>query len=986
MVRKTVTLVFCDVADSTPLGEQLDPEALRGVWSRYHETARDVLERHGGTVEKFIGDAVMAAFGIPLVHEDDPLRAVRAAAELRDSIAQLNDELERTSGIRIAVRFGVNTGEVFAGDPEQGQAFATGDAVTVAQRLESAAPPDEILVSDATLRLVRDAVRAERVPALELKGKSAPVAAWRLLAVEPEAALGVARRMDAPFVGRAAELARLQEELAAAVEERSCRVATIVGEPGVGKSRLAAELIAAGEGRLEVLEGRCLPYGNGITYWPLVEIVRRLDLDDVLDGEEDAEVVHGRILEAVGRADARARSDELYWAVRRLFEAIARRRPLLVVLDDIQWAEPAFLDLIEYLEGWSRDAPILLCCLARTDLLDVRPGWGGSATISLAALPRSELQTLIEHLAGPLDAGAVEALGRATGGNPLFLEEMLRMLVEDGVLVEHDGRLESRTAVEALPVPETVQAVLAARLDRLGPEELAVLQRASVIGQVFWWGAVAALTPDDEAATVAATLQALVRKGLIRPDRRTFAGEDGFRFGHILIRDAAYDSMAKRQRAELHERCADWVQERAGEGGELDEILGHHLEQAHLYLAELGPADPALAGRAATLLTRAGRRAFAREDPHAAASLLGRATALLDPGAEELPAVLLEHATALHRAGRLDEAVELFDRLQDAATPPRVAAAAQLERAFLRISSGEGSVDEVLDAAERATTVFAELGDDAGLAQAWNSVATQFFWRGLTGQMEEAALRALAHARAAADVSQELWAQNALCIALAHGPTPADEAARRCRELLARGEELGADALPLFTLAAVEAMRGRLTEAWDLYDRGVARGVRGVRASVSLYAHPLFELDPTRAEDALRATLRTLDEIGIRTGRRTAAVMLAEALLARDASAEAEAWLESPDAIVFPAEDVTTSVLARRVEARLLGGAAGAAKAAEAVAAARETESPLLLAGALVVLSEVGGGSEPMAEAAALWEAKGNVLALRRLDTAPAAR
>jgi tetratricopeptide (TPR) repeat protein len=472
----------------------------------------------------------------------------------------------------------------------------------------------------------------------------------------------------------------------------------------------------------------------------------------------------------------------------------------------------------------------------------------------------------------------------------------------------------------------------------------------------------------------------------VRPDTRTFAGEDGFRFGHILIRDAAYDSMSKRLRADLHQRFADWVEQRAGDGAELDEILGHHLEQAHLYRAELGAADRSLAERACILLARAGRRALAREDNHAAATLLDRAAALLDPQGEELAAVLLDRATALHRAGRLDEAVELFDRLQDGITPPRVAASAQLERAFLRISSGEGSVDEVLEAAERATTVFAELGDDVGLAQAWNSVATQFFWRGLGRQMEEAALRALQHARAAGDERQELWALNALCIALAHGPTPAEEAARRCREYLARGEELGVDALPLFTLAAVEAMRGRLADAWELYERGVARGVGGVRASVSLYAEPLFELDPRRAEEALRQTLRTLDTLGIRTGRRTAAVMLAEALLARGARDEAQAWLESPDAVSFPAEDVTTMILAWRTEARLLGGGPGIDVARRAVAAARETESPNLLAGTLRVLAELDGGSEPLVEAAALWEAKGNVLAVRRLDIAAAAR
>ena len=295
-------------------------------------------------------------------------------------------------------------------------------------------------------------------------------------------------------------------------------------------------------------------------------------------------------------------------------------------------------------------------------------------------------------------------------------------------------------------------------------------------------------------------------------------------------------------------------------------------------------------------------------------------------------------------------------------------------------------MQEVFAAAERATAVFAELEDDAGLAQAWNSVATQFFWRGLVGQMEPAALRAREHARAAGDERQELWSVNALCIALAHGPTPAEEAAQRCRELLARGEELGADALPLFTLAAVEAMRGRLGDAWELYDRGVARGVGGVRASVSLYAEPLFELDPGRAEEALRLTLRTLDEIGIRTGRRTAAIMLAEVLLARGARTEAEAWLRSPDARSFPAEDVTTMILAHRTEARLRGGEAGAKLARQAVAAARETESPHLLAGTLAALAEVTGASEPLAEAAALWEAKGNVLAVQRLDMAASAR
>ncbi len=994
MVRKTVTLVFCDVVDSTPLGERLDPEALRGVWSRYHDCARQVLERHGGTVEKFVGDAVMAVFGIPVVHEDDAMRAVRAAVELRTAIAGLNDELEQTFGVRIGLRTGVNTGEVLAGDPAQGQAFATGDAVVVAQRLEAAASSGEILIGDATMRLVRDAVTAQPLGPLVLKGKSEAVAAWCLDEVTPDAS-GRTRRLDSPLVGRASELARLQDELANAVAGRTCNVVTVLGEPGVGKSRLAAELVSSLGADTLVLEGRCLPYGQGITYWPMAEIVRRLSgprpprdvVHELLAGLPEGESVAERVLEAIGLGEPRSRSDELYAAFRSFLETLARDRPTVIVLDDVQWAEPAFLDLVEYLAGWSRDAPMLICCLARPELAELRPSWTAAPAIRLQPLERDESRLLLENMAGPVDPAAADVVGKATGGNPLFLEEMLRMLVEDGLLVERDGRLEALAEFEALRVPETVQAVLAARLDRLDEDERAVLQRAAVIGQVFWWGSVADLTPPDSASEVATHLQALVRKGLVRPDRRTFANEDGFRFGHILIRDAAYESMPKQLRAELHERHADWVESRAGKDADLDEILGHHLEQAYRYRVELGPASDAQAlraERACTTLARAGRRALAREDPHAAAALLGRAASLLAPEAEHLPGVLLDHAIALSRAGALADAQGLFDRLLAADPPARVAASAQLERAMMRIASGQGSLDELLEAAERATEVFAELGDDTGLAQAWNSVATQLFWRGQMSQMEVAAQRALEHARAAGDVRQELWALNATCIALAHGPTPVDEAAARARTLLVRAEELGVDALPLYTLAAIEGMRGNLREAWELYERADTRGVGGVRASVCLYAEPLFELDPERAEEKLRQLLRMLDELGVPTGRPAAVVMLAEALLAGGRHAEAKELMAVPGRA--EGEDASTQILRGRTTARTLGGVEGAALAREAVEQARATESSHLLAGALVALAEVTGNRAPLVEAASLWEAKGNAPAVRRLDIRAEAR
>ena len=630
------------------------------------------------------------------------------------------------------------------------------------------------------------------MPALDLKGKSEPVDAWRLLDVEPDAA-GVARRLDSPLIGRAAELDALLAELDRVVSDRACRIVTIIGEPGIGKSRLAAELIAtAGEDAL-VLEGRCLPYGNGITYWPLVEVVRDLDLGQILGGEPDGEIAHERILDAIGRAEPRSRSDELYWAIRRLLETLAREQPLVLVLDDIQWAEPAFLDLVEYLAGWSRDAPILVCCMARPDLAELRQAWGG-ATIQLSPLPREHVRTLLENLAGPLDPDAADAVGRATGGNPLFLEEMLRMLVEDGVLVERDGRLEPLAAVDSLPVPETVQAVLAARLDRLGEDELAVLQRAAVIGQVFWWGAMADLSPPEEVSEVAGRLQALVRKGLIKPDARTFAGEDGFRFGHILIRDAAYDSMPKRLRAELHERYAAWAEQR--EGAELDEIIGHHLEQALSFRLELGPSGPeeaALADRATERLTRAGRRALGRGDIHAASSLLGaprRSSARTIRAASSWPR---SSGSCSPKSGELVRAEELLTGVierADADAAELVRLAARIERVALRLRSDpRGGWEDDLEIVEAALPAleaqpYLDRRAHRTLARGWFLVGlVRGLWAGHVGRGEDALRRAQTHAAAAGDRWQESEIVGRLGFAAWSGPLPsmtASASASRC--------------------------------------------------------------------------------------------------------------------------------------------------------------------------------------------------------------
>src|SRR5215218_9192288 len=449
LVRKTVTVLFCDVTGFTSLGEQVDPETMRGVMLRYFDEMRAVLEHHGGTVEKFIGDAVV---GVPTLHEDDALRAVRAAHEMRTRLAKLNDdELEERYGVRLEMGIGVNTGEVVAGDPSTGQTVATGDGVNVAARLQQAAGPGEILLGRETHRLVRGQVRAGPLEAFQLKGKRSPVAPWRLDQVLATAH-GTLRRLTAPLIGRDEELAFLQDVYERAVNEESCRLVTVFAAAGLGKSRLAEEVGAKLLGA-RVVSGRCLPYGHGITFWPIVEIVRQIA--GIVEGDSTEEarrkiaallppresaLVSERIAGVMGLGEEMGQVEEAFWALRKLFESLGRSRPLVLVLEDIHWAEPTLLDLIEYLVGWSSGVPIMILCLARPELLEARPAWASprpnADSIVLQPLGTSEVDALLANLvgAGKLDHAVARKIAAAAEGNPLFVEEMLRMLIDDGVL------------------------------------------------------------------------------------------------------------------------------------------------------------------------------------------------------------------------------------------------------------------------------------------------------------------------------------------------------------------------------------------------------------------------------------------------------------------------------------------------------------------------------------------------------------------------
>ena len=673
-----MTVVFSDISGSTSLSQRLDPEVFRRVMSRYFEEMRAVLERHGGRVEKFIGDAVMAVFGIPTIHEDDALRAVRAAVDMRSALDRLNIELMEGAGVTMSLRTGVNTGEVVAGDPSAGT-LVTGDAVNLAARLESAARPGEILIGNDTHRLVRDAVRAEPLEPLTLKGIGREVTAHRLLEVIPGAA-GALRRMDAPLVGRDDDLSALQSAFETSVLGRSCRLVTILGSVGVGKSRLGLEFARQVEDDALVLQGRCLSYGEGRAMWPVAEVVKqamvirdddteeqaRNKIQSFLAGEDDAGTIAREVSELIGLSGPRSGAGPGYRAVIDLFEALARRRPLVLIFDDIHWADSAFLDLVREIFEASEDAPILLLCVARSELLDHVPTWGepedGASTVTLAPLDDEECRRLLGFVLGRSTptTEAQERIITAAEGNPLFLEEMLAMLIEEGLLQRSDGRYVLELDPSVIKVPPSIQALLAARLDRLGAIDRSIVEAATIVGEVFREDEVASLLPAAVNAGLGERLNALVAREFIRPETAGVAKSGSFRFHHTLVRDVAYEAIPKGRRAELHLRFADWLESSARAWSRwLQEALAYHLETAFWLRAELGPVDEkisSLAERAADQLGSAGRKAHAAHDMPAAANLMRRAVSIAPADHTGRLEMLPLFAEALVEIGEYEEA------------------------------------------------------------------------------------------------------------------------------------------------------------------------------------------------------------------------------------------------------------------------------------------------------------------------------------------
>ena len=1022
--RKTVTLVFADPKPTTLDGAPPNPEALRDVMTRYFDAMKVRLEQHGGTVERFIGDAVMAVFGLPVRHEDDALRALRAAAAMQAAMPALNDQFRAAWGLELRNHIGVNTGEVIAGDASLGQRLVTGDAVNTAARLEQAAGPEETILGELTYRLARDQIEVEQIPPLALKGKAEPVAAYRLVGIRRPQAEGAS--LTTPFVGREQEMDRLETTLTDVVATRSCQLVTVIGEAGVGKSRLIREFAsrASARERTQVLRGRCLPYGDGVTFWPITEIVRRaagIEDDDPADlalskiaeiaraatgRTDDVAGIADRVGAAIGVSTTQYPGSELFWGIRKLLEAIASRRPLLAIVDDIHVAGPTFLELLDHLLDAVHDAPILLLTTARHDLVESRTQWAEdhqAEQLILEPLTSNDADGMLDQLLAGLAASVRRRIVAAAEGNPLYVEQITSMLVETGALRQLGATWVATTSSDELEIPPTVQALVAARLDGLRFEERRVIDPASVIGLGFPLDAVVHLVPEDAAAEVPACLQSLTAKRFVRP---SLTDEDFYQFGHSVIKDGAYGSLLKRTRAELHERFVDWAEPLNRERGrelEFEEILGYHLEQAYRYRSALGSVDPAtreLGRRAAERLASAGRRAFGRGDAPAAASLLRRATGALPDLDADRVELLTELAEAEIEQGRFDAAGAALEDARHAAEAignVRLEARQALVRYQLNhVTSGSiGDTEQVAAHVHQMIAVFDADGDAAGLARSWRLLWVIYGTTGALEQAADAASRVVEITSKSGDSRLAARAAVAYSQAALESPMPVLEAIVRSEALMdAVGLDRIAEARFLAIRSVLHAMLGQFDQARGMYRRSheimtdLGPSITAAGASLESSRVEMLAGDPAAAERELRRDFEILETLDERYYRSSVAGLLGHALYALGRFEEAGRHVQVAEELAG-ADDVFSQVTWRTARAKLWArkgrGAAAVALAREAVAMAgsgsyieQHAESLLDLAEVLRMIGPEGAQMPALKEALALFERKGDVVSAER--------
>jgi DNA-binding SARP family transcriptional activator len=1000
--RKTIAVAVSDVVIEPDAGGMLDPELVARLTERVWERLAGSVGRHHGLVYGVAGGRAISVFGAALAHEDDALRAARAVLEAAAELAEPGAWLGSMPRVRLCLRAGIEAGVAVVARDAAGTLSVSGNVVLAAEAAAAAAAAGEILVGPTARWLLEANARLEPPAA-----RGAERGYARVAAVEPASARRQ-RRHDAVLVGRTDELAELQHAVVRVGRERRCLLVTLLGEAGIGKSRLALEL-AESTRAARVVWGACRSYGEAVTFAPLA------DVSEALAGGNPSQAAFARLLggegeEVAGAAAVLARvlagetvaaPEEIFRAARRLLEAAARERPLVVVLEDVHWAEPTFLDLIEHVAEWSRGAPLLLLCLARAELLEERPSWGSgkinAQTLLLEPLSAAESQALVEELAAGqgLAPEARRRIAAFAGGNPFFVEQLLALASQ-----------EPSYAAE-LSSPPSVQALLSARLDRLPEGQRRLLEHAAVLGAEFAAEALRPLLPASLGETAAEGLEQLTQRKLLRPLETGLQRGDRYGFAHALIREAAYETLSKRQRALLHRRHADWLEQSDSQPpAELDELIGYQLELAYLCQRELAEPDRPLGKRAAARLLAAGRRAYGIGDIPKAISLFARTTGLLEEADPARAETLAELAEALRDAGELaraqatlDEAIAAAGRCGEAAAEARALAV----RWQIRLQTDTAvSFQEAADAIGATIDRLADLGHERGLAKAWVSLAEVPYLRGRAAASEQALERGLAFARAAGDPRTEALAMNALVGVLVSGPTPVAAATRRCEEILQRtsGDDRVA-AAALRALGGLSAMQGRFEDAWCYVerDRAILRdlGLRIVASSSAVMGGQVGLLagEPQRAEAELRWGYQTLAEIGDRNGLATVAAALADAVLAQGRAEEALAIAATGRECAAP-EDVPTQVGWRGPAATALarrGEQAEAERLArEAVELAERTDFLDLHAGVLLSLAEVlslGGRqaeATASAEAAAvLYARKGNLVALARAQAAATA-
>ena len=981
--RRLVTILFIDLAGSTDLAHRIDAETLHRVMGDYYGAARTAVGGHGGHIEKFIGDAVMAVFGFPRANEDDALRAVRAAWDMRRMIDAANTDLGERWDVRLAIRTGIATGTVVASDRSTGEPFVMGTPVNLAARLEQHAGSGEILLDGTTKGIVRNAITAEPIDLDDLRGFEGPVTAHRLLAVID--AGEVLPRPEPPFVDRTAELRLLHESFEGHLASARCRSVTLIGSAGLGKSRLVAEFLRIHPQADTVLRSRCPAYGEGSALQPLIDVVGQAagftpDADAaeavdkiglLLSGRPEGRLAAEGVARALGLMPGTTTQEETAWSVRLCVETLARRRPLILAFDDVQWAAPALLDVLEHLAEWARDAPILLLCLARPELLNNRPTWArtpGAVTLQLEPLGSEPSRELARHLlVSAATSGFEDRIADVADGNPFFLEEIVTMLQEEGAIAP--GAVPSD--LSRIAIPPTISALLAARIDRLEFSGRQVLERAAVLGLEFTLEDVKGLLPADHEIDVGVSLRDLEQRDFVVADPET---PEAYRFRHALTREAAYDAIPKSLRVRLHTAAAERLA-REPDGEARDERIGYHLEQAHdavTDLGETGLAPQELGERAGAHLAAAGRAAAARGDVRAGAGLLERAARLFPTAHADRPFVLADLHDALLFAGEIERSEAPVAELLATLAPDDesvLAERARLQQAMLRflIDPSATPADVLRRQVEKAVGRFQEAGDEASLARALADLATIHWVEGNAEAMLDAAERALVHARSSGSRRASAEAAPLIAFALHRGRVPLDEALRRLEQTRVQlQDDRLAEALLLLDEAMMLAAVGRPEEAREAADRarqtfadlGQRRWLEMSKAIQAEIARREGLLD--QAEGLLRSVHHFFQDQGDANNALQIAAALAEVLcdMGRFEEADVLATEVRRDA---PPDDLEVQVAWRSAGARTKtagGDPEGAVHLAEEAAAmADSTDFVLLQAEANRSLAEALAGA-----------------------------